>query len=73
MLVVIVIGGYTLSSVLAFDGTTKQSTAHPITEQVPIPPLHTKIEDHVAYGVKNIRTNLVRFMQDGLEHTPSKN
>ena len=56
-LVVFVIGGYTLTSVL-----TKTNAPEA---------LHDQIENHVAFGVKQVWNNLVAFMQEGME-TPSK-
>ncbi|PZM86895.1 MAG: hypothetical protein DLD55_04265, partial [candidate division SR1 bacterium] len=72
MLVIFIIGGYTLSTVLAFDGRqTPQESKLPqkITTETP---LRTQIEDGLASGVKNIWKNLVSFMQEGLEAQEEK-
>ena len=71
-LVVFVIGGYTLTSVLAFDAQgSKTSEQEKATKTNAPEALHDQIENHVAFGVKQVWNNLVAFMQEGME-TPSK-
>lgn len=71
-LVVFVIGGYTLTSVLAFDAQgSKTSEQEKVTKTNAPEALHDQIENHVAFGVKQVWNNLVAFMQEGME-TPSK-
>ena len=71
-LVVFVIGGYTLTSVLAFDAQgNKTSEQEKATKTNAPEALHDQIENHVAFGVKQVWNNLVAFMQEGME-TPSK-
>lgn len=67
-LVVFVIGGYTLSTVLAFDGQSfkTQKSEGDLQTTTNSPTLHTQIEDNVAFGAKKVWTNLVNFMQEGL-------
>jgi len=71
-LVVFVIGGYTLTSVLAFDAQgSKTSEQEKATKPNAPATLHDQIENNVAFGVKQVWNNLVAFMQEGME-TPSK-
>lgn len=59
---------YTLSSVLAFDWTfyKANNNSYNVSQNEETFSLHTQIESDVANWVKNIRNNLVSFMQDGL-------
>lgn len=72
-LVVFVIGGYTLTSVLAFDAQGVQtSSQEKATKTTASETLHDQIENNVAFGVKQIWKNLVAFMQDGLDTSDTK-
>lgn len=64
---IFVIGGYTLTSVLAFDaqgGKTSQQQEAIKTRASET--LHDQIESDVAFGVKKVWNNLVDFMQEGM-------
>jgi hypothetical protein len=50
---------------------TKTSEQEKATKTNAPEALHDQIENHVAFGVKQVWNNLVAFMQEGME-TPSK-
>ena len=72
MLVIFIIGGYTLSTVLAFDGRQNPQESKLPQKITTETPLRTQIEDGLASGVKSIWRNLVSFMQEGLDAKENK-
>ena len=69
LLVVFVIGGYTLTSVLAFDSHGNRSLDQgQLSEKLQASqPLHAQIEENVAFGARKVWKNLVNFMQEGFD------
>ena len=69
LLVVFVIGGYTLTSVLAFDSQGNRSLDQgQLSEKLQASqPLHAQIEENVAFGARKVWKNLVNFMQEGFD------
>lgn len=64
---IVVLCGYTLSTVLAFDGN--QVTSHSKNTSPSTPSLQKEIETDVALSAQKVWTSILDFMQGGLENT----
>ena len=64
-----VLSGYAVSTVLAFDVNSANSTSY--QQPIDSTSLHTQIESDVALWVKKVWNNLVAYMQDGIPSNQS--